>query len=176
MKKRRETELDFEIDSLTNSIRNTVSGDSFQTEVLWLTKIDLKQVTKKNGWNFNWKTELDDNTKEVYKLTIVNNPNVVQGLISLTINTDHVYMNLLENAPFNLGRNKLYEGVAGNLVAHACKISFQHGFDGYVSFTAKTQLIEHYRKTLNAIVFGGQLMIINSLAANFLIDKYFKNR
>lgn len=175
MKKRREIQLDFEIDSLTNSIRNTVSGDSFQTEVLWLTKIDLKQVTKKNGWNFNWKAELDDNTKEVYKLTIVNNPNVIQGLISLTINTDHVYMDLLENAPFNLGRNKLYEGVAGNLIAHACKISFQHGFDGYVSFTAKTRLIEHYKKTLNAIAFGGQLMIINTLAANFLIDKYFKN-
>ncbi len=84
-------------------------------------------------------------------------------------------MDLLENAPFNLGRSKLYEGVAGNLVAYACKISFQHGFDGYVSFTAKTRLVEHYQKTLNAITFGGQLMIINTLAANILVDKYFKN-
>ncbi len=99
MKKRKETELDFEVDFLTNSIRNTVSGDSFQTEVLRLTKADLKQITKKNGWNFNWKKELDDNTREVYKLTIVNNPNIVQGAISFTINTDHVYINLLENAP-----------------------------------------------------------------------------
>lgn len=175
MKKRKETGLDFEIDFLTNSIRNTVSGDNFRTEVLRLTKADLKQVTKKNGWNFNWKAELENNTKEVYKLTIADNPNIIQGLISFTINADHVYMDLLENAPFNLGRNKLYEGVAGNLVAYACKISFQHGFDGYVSFTAKTRLIEHYQKTLNAITFGGQLMIINSLAANILIDKYFKN-
>jgi len=84
-------------------------------------------------------------------------------------------MDLLENAPFNLGRSKLYEGVAGNLVAYACKISFQHGFDGYVSFTAKTRLVKHYQKTLNAITFGGQLMIINTLAANILVDKYFKN-
>ncbi|MBX3242170.1 MAG: hypothetical protein KIT80_14365 [Chitinophagaceae bacterium] len=175
MKKRKKTELDFEIDLLTNSIRNTISGDSFRTEVLRLTKADLKQITKKNGWNFNWKTELSDNSKEVYKLTITNNPNIVQGLISFTINTDHVYMDLLENAPFNLGRNKLYEGVAGNLIAYACKISFQHGFAGYVSFTAKTRLIEHYQKTLNAITFGGQLMIINTIAANILIDKYFKN-
>ncbi len=175
MKKRKKIELDFEVDFLTNSILNTVSGDSFRTEVLRLSKADLKQVIKKNGWNFNWKKELDDNSKEVYKLTIVDNPNIIQGLISFTINTDHVYMDLLENAPFNLGRNKLYEGVAGNLVAYACKISFQHGFSGYVSFTAKTRLIEHYQKTLNAITFGGQLMIINTLAANILIDKYFKN-
>lgn len=175
MKKRKEIELDFEIDFLTNSIRNTVSGDTFQTEVLRLTKADLKQITKKNGWNFNWKKELDDNTREVYKLTIINNLSIVQGLISFTINADHVHIDLLENAPFNLGRNKVYEGVAGNLVAYAYKISFQNGFDGYVSFTAKTRLIEHYQKTLNAITVGGQLMIINTIAANILIDKYFKN-
>jgi len=175
VKKRKKIELDFEIDFLTNSIRNTVSGDSFRTEVLRLAKSDLIQITKKNGWNFNWKTELDDNSKEVYKLTIVDNPNIVQGLISFTINADHVYMDLLENAPFNLGRDKLYEGVAGNLVAYACKISFQQGFSGYVSFTAKTRLIEHYQRTLNAMTFGGQLMIINTVAANILIDKYYKN-
>jgi len=39
--------LGFEIDAITNSIRNVVSGDSFQTEVYRLTKADLKQVTKK---------------------------------------------------------------------------------------------------------------------------------
>ena len=175
MKERKKIELDFVVDALTNSIRNTISGDSFRTEVLRLTKNDLKQITKKNGWNFNWKTELENNIKEVYKLTIVGNTNIVQGLVSLTKNSDHIYVDLLENAPFNLGRNKLYEGVAGNLVAYACKISFQNGFEGYVSFTAKTQLIEHYQKSLNAINFGGQLMIINTLSANTLIDKYFKN-
>ncbi|CAN1574485.1 hypothetical protein MCERE19_03593 [Spirosomataceae bacterium] len=175
MKHRKNIELDFEVDALTNSIRNTVSGDSFRTEVLLLTKADLNQLTSKNGWNFDWKAELEDNTKDVYKLTIGGNPNIIQGLVSFTVNADHIYMNLLENVPFNLGRNKLCEGVAGNLVAFVCKISFQKGFDGYVSFTAKTRLIEHYQKTLNAIPFSGQLMIINTSAANILIDKYFKN-
>lgn len=84
-------------------------------------------------------------------------------------------MDLLESAPFNRGHKKGYEGVAGNLVAYACKVSFQQGFGGYVSFTAKTRLIEHYTKTLDATLFGGQLMIINIVAANKLIDKYFKN-
>ena len=128
-----------------------------------------------NGWNFKWKAELADEKKEVYKLTIVNNPNIIQGLISISINTDHIYMDLLENAPFNLGRNKLYEGVAGNLVAYACKISFEHGFEGFVSFTAKTKLIEHYQKTLHAKPVGRQLMVINTLAANILVNQYFKN-
>lgn len=175
MKKRPKIALDFEVDKLTNSIQNTISGDSFPTEVSHLTKADLMQVTKKNGWAFNWKTELDDNTREVYKLTISNNPNIIQGILSLTIEHDHVYMDLLESAPFNKGKNKLYEGVPGNLVAYACKVSFQNGFDGYLSFTAKTKLIDHYVKTLGAYHFGGHLMIINTIAANKLIDQYFKS-
>jgi len=175
VKNQKKIALDFEVDALTNSIRNTISGDSFRTDVHRLTQSDLKQITKKNGWNFNWRSEFVDQSKEVYKLTITDNPDIVQGLISFTINADHIYMDLLESAPFNLGRNKLYEGVAGNLVAFACKTSYQHGFEGYISFTAKTKLIEHYKKTLNAILFGGQLMIINSHAADILINKYFKN-
>lgn len=174
MKHRVKIALDFEVDRLTNSIQNTISGDSFPTDVSRLIKTDLRQITKKNGWVFNWKTELDDNTKEVYKLTINNNPNIIQGILSITIETDHVYMNLLESAAFNKGKNKLYEGVAGNLVAYACKKSFQNGFDGYLSFTAKTKLIDHYTKTLNAFHFGGHLMIINTLAASKLVDQYFK--
>jgi len=175
MKKQRISYLDFEIDKLTRSIENVVTGDSFPTEISYLTKQDLKQVTRKNGWLFNWKKELDDNTKEVYKLTIVNNPNIIQGLLSLIIETDHVFMNLLENAPFNMGSKKQYEGVAGNLVAFACKVSFQHGFSGFVAFTAKTKLIRHYEKTLGAYHFGGHRMIIATEPARILIDKYFKS-
>ncbi len=174
MKKIKRIALAFEIDRLTNSIQNTISGDSFPTEVSLLTKADLKQVTKKNGWSFNWKVEFDNNSKEVYKLTINNNPNIIQGLLSLTMETDHVFMNLVESAPFNIGKNKLYEGVAGNLVAYACKVSFQKGFDGFVAFDAKTKLIQHYEKTLGAYRFGGQRMIIPTQPAQILIDKYFK--
>jgi hypothetical protein len=175
VKKRNKIELDFIIDRLTNSIQNTISGDSFQTEISLFTKADAKIITKKNGWQFNWKTELADNSREVYKLTIVNNPGIIQGLISLTINPDHILMTLVESAPFNIGKNKLYEGVAGNLVAYACKLSFQYGFDGFVSFTAKTKLIEHYEKTLGAYHFGGHRMIIPTASAAILVNKYFKS-
>jgi hypothetical protein len=83
-------------------------------------------------------------------------------------------MNLLENAPFNLGNNKLYEGVAGNLVAFACKLSFQLGFEGFVVFTSKTNLINHYEKTLGAYHFGGHKMILPTHASKLLVEKYFK--
>jgi len=118
---------------------------------------------------------LADNAKDVFKLTITNNSTVIQGLLSLSVEPDHIYMHLLENAPFNIGQNKLYEGVAGNLVAYACKVVFQQGFDGFVSFTAKTKLIAHYQKTLGAYNLSGQRMIIPTASAQVLIDKYFKS-
>jgi hypothetical protein len=169
-------EQDFIIDRLTNSILNTISGDSFYTEVSVLTKNDLKNLTKKSGWNFNWKAIFDNEKTEQYKLTIVNNPTVIQGLLSITVEDDHIFIDLLESAPFNIGKNKLYEGVAGNLVAYACKVSFQKGYDGFVAFTAKTQLIKHYEKTLGAFHFKNQRMIIDTKASKKLVEKYFKTQ
>ncbi len=168
--------LDFIVDNLTNSIENVVTGDSFATEISVLTIADLKSVAKKNGWNFNWRDEFKEPARDVYKLTIVNNQNIIQGLVSLEVKEDHVYMHLVESAPFNKGKNKIYTGVAGNLVAFACKLSFQRGHKGNVSFLSKTQLIEHYEKTLGAIHFGGRIMIIETNTALKLINKYFKNQ
>jgi hypothetical protein len=84
-------------------------------------------------------------------------------------------MHLVESAPFNKGKNKLYTGVPGNLVAFACRLSFQRGFEGNISFVSKTQLINHYIDTLGAFHAGGRLMIIETNAALRLIDRYFKN-
>jgi hypothetical protein len=175
MNRKSQIELDFLIDKLTNSIENVNSGDSFPTEVSLLNTEEISKITKSKGWFFNWKNEFKKPEKEIYKLTINNNPTIIQGLISLEIKSDHVFMHLIESAPFNIGKNKTYIGVPGNLIAFACKLSFQRGHDGFVSFIAKTHLIEHYQKSLGAIHFGGQLMIINNQAALHLIGKYFKN-
>ena len=91
--KKEKSGIDIEIDKLTNSIENVVTGDSFSTEISLVSASDLKPVIKKNGWVFDWKFELKQPGREVYKLTIVNNPKVLQGLISLEIRSDHVYIN-----------------------------------------------------------------------------------
>jgi hypothetical protein len=173
MKKSKQTGLDFEVDKLTNSIENVVTKDSFPTDITLITSADLKIVTKKTGWQFDWKFEIKQPERDVYKLTIVNNQSVIQGLISLEVKSDHVYMHLVESAPFNKGKTKIYAGVPGNLVAFACKLSFQRGHEGNVSFISKTQLVQHYIDTLGAIHFGGRVMIIDSNAALKLINKYF---
>jgi hypothetical protein len=174
VEKQKKYQNDFLIDRLTNSIVNTISGDSFPTEVSLFSKSDLKLAQKKSGWLFNWRHELALSDREVYKLTIVNNPAVIQGITSLTIKADHVFIHLIESAPFNRNKEKLYEGVAGNPVAFACRLSFQRGSQGFVAFHSKTNLINHYVKTLNASHYGNHLMVIDTEAATLLVNQYFK--
>lgn len=177
MKKNKNIEQVFIIDKLANSIENVVTGDSFQPEISVLTQLDLKLATKKNGWLFDGKEEFKEPERDIYKLTIVSNPTVIQGLISPEVKADHVYMHLVESAPFIKGKTKIYSGVPGNLVAFACKLSFQRGHEGNVSFFSKTLLIDHYEKTLGAFHLGGRVMIIETQAALKLIDRYFpKNK
>lgn len=173
MSKSKKIGLDFEVDKLTNSIENVVTGDSFPTDITLINAADLKTVTNKNGWQFDWKLEFKQPQRDVYKLTIVNNQKIIQGLISLEVKSDHVYMHLVENAPFNKGKSKIYAGVPGNLVAFACKLSFQRGHEGYVSFLSKSQLVKHYIDSLGATYFGERIMIIDTNAALKLLNKYF---
>lgn len=173
MVKQSKYHLSVKIDRLTNSIVNCISGDSFPTDVHVLNKSDLKNITVKNGWFFNWTTEYNYANRKVYKLTIRNNPEIIQGLVSISNNGDHYYLHLIETAPFNLGRNKIYEGVPGNLFAFTCKTSWDIGYQGFISFTSKTKLIDHYEKTLGATHIGGHKMVIFPHEALKLIKKYF---
>lgn len=118
--------------------------------------------------------ELKDPTKVIYKLTIAENINIIQGLISIEDRQDHIFMHLIESAKFNKGKRKVYYGVPGNLVAYACKLSQEKGYQGIVSFFAKTKLIDHYKISLGAKVLFGNQMIIDELNAKKLILRYFK--
>ncbi len=82
-------------------------------------------------------------------------------------------MPLIESSKFNRGARKVYLGVPGNLVAFACKLSFDKGYSGYISFESKTRLKEHYQKTLGAHILFGNIMAIDSRAATKLVEQYF---
>ena len=173
MKKRPTKGLDFIIDKLTNSIENTSTGEVFDTEIVQMINVDTKQI-KKAEWQFDWHTELKDKTKKVYKLTTFNNPTIIQGLVSIEDKQDHVFMHLIESAKFNRGKNKVYLGIPGNLVAYACKLSVDKGYEGFLAFDAKSILIKHYEQSLHATHFRGLRMFIEPSAALRLISQYFK--
>jgi hypothetical protein len=69
--------IDIEIDKLTNSIVNIISGEVFETE---FSKVSSKEIKKKD-WVFDWHKELKDKSNQVYKMTTVENKTIIQGLV-----------------------------------------------------------------------------------------------
>lgn len=147
--------LSFLFDKITNSIEDVATGISYETDTFPLIKEDFKIVTKKNGWNFNWKLETRIPHRKVYKLVKKEEPDIIHGLICFELKEGYIEMHLIEAAPHNLGKNKLYIGVMYSLVAFVCKLSFDNDFEGVVAFTAKTKLIIHYQEKLGAIIIPG---------------------
>jgi hypothetical protein len=165
--------LDFKIDKLTNSIEHVLTGKVFQTELL-LTDISMVKTLSKKEWIFDWNKECLTECRLIYRLVASDNPKLVHGLISLGIMQDHVYMHLIETANFNKGKEKKHLGVAGNMVAFACKLGFEKGFDGIVVFESKTRLITHYQLSLGAKILAGNRMFIDSRESLSLVKRYFK--
>ena len=162
------------MDAITNSIVDVVTRESIETDVELVTPRDLKKILKKNGWKFNWKTESKYPDRQVYKL-IIRGDELIQGLINLQAIEGYVEMHLIETAPHNFGRKKKYLGVSPNMVAFACKMSFEMGFEGYVGFIPKTRLIQHYIDTLGAELVFKNRMRIPEKSAEKLVNSYFKD-
>ena len=130
------------------------------------------------NWLFDWsKTE-----KKGYKILAlyVEGDNRIQGAISIRENLQNrtIEIDIVESVPFNSSYNKKikdkeYIGVAICLFVEVCKRSFENGYDGYVEFTAKSNLVKYYMDNMRAIPIDAQRMYINTSGAKWLIEKYY---
>ncbi|MEF2246449.1 hypothetical protein [Paenibacillus sp. IITD108] len=168
-------EIEVFIDELTPCLIHRESGEEYKTIIEPVVTSDLKQLTKKQGWsNFDWKKEHLTPNRLVYKLMVVGS-NDIQGLISFEVAQGYIDVILVESAHWNIGSSsQLFSGVGAHLFAYACKVSFELGFEGVIAFTSKTKLVEHYQEKLGAISIGGHLMTIETNAAKYLVDRYFR--
>ena len=130
------------------------------------------------NWLFDWsKTE-----KKGYKIhaLYVEEDNRIQGAISIRENPQNmsIEIDIVESAPFNSSYNKKvkdkeYNGVGICLFTGVCKRSFENGYDGYVEFTAKSNLVKYYMDNMRTIPIDAQRMYINTSGAKWLIEKYY---
>ncbi|CAL1518809.1 hypothetical protein [Chitinophaga sp. MM2321] len=128
--------------------------------------------TLKKRFDFDWEKE---EQYEVYKITVTGD-NSIQGLMSLlTIAPElRLEIRLLESARENIGSAKVYDRIAGCLIAFACKLAFKRGFGGFVSLVPKTELIAHYIAKYNFFPQGKHLAIDGD-ASFTLITEYLEN-
>ena len=157
----------------TGSIQHSLTGEVFDTCINCAESTKRSQI-RAADWLFDWHSELCRKDRQILKIELLQEPGTVHGLVSLTDKGDHIYMHLIENVSWNKGKNKLYCGVAGNLFAAACQLSFNLKYDGVVSFVPKTQLIEHYQNTLGAKLFGPNRMFIDTREAMMLTKNYLR--
>lgn len=163
--------IDTEIDKLTNSIENAFTGERFLTDVILATQQEIEPTV----WQFDWRKEIKKAHTSLYKLITKGNEHIIQGLLSISDGHNHIFLNLIENAHVNKGQNKIYTGVADNLFAFACKVSFEKQYDGFVVFDSKTALIEHYQQKLFAKRLGGLRLYIDTDAALRLLNQYYND-
>ena len=163
-------EVDILIDDFTDCLVERETGDIVETEY----NERIIPIRKKDyiGWKFDW-SKTTPNGYTIYEL-FLKDDDTVQGRISLKIDGGVADVDIVESAPHNFGRNGKYIGVGGHLFAIACQCSLEAGCDGFVAFTAKSDLVDYYMRTLNARIVRGNRMYIDEEAANILIDKYIR--
>lgn len=159
---------------LPAAILQTTTEEVFDAVVTEANDADLRGKNPRNKWNFSWKTAAE--TATVYKIHTRHNPKVVLGLIALEDKGDSFYIALLENSPLNVGSGKIYDGVAGGLLAFACKLALDAGYDGAVWLVSKTELVEHYRSTYRFEVIASGVLALNTANANWLVHTYYTRR
>lgn len=134
---------------------------------------------KKAGWQFSWKDLVRVEGAHFFKITLDSRPDRIEGILMLSVYFDEmVYMNNLELAPGNVGKEKKYDYVAGALIAFGCRFSLEHGrgdYQGYLTFESKSKLIPLYQEKYGARRTGGLKMYIDPIQGERLIETYLRS-
>jgi hypothetical protein len=144
------------------------NGKEHKVKIEPLADKDYGKITKSRCF-FDWRTEKEN---QVFKITFEGSDGIL-GLISLIEHTDkRVQINLLAVSKENRGKKKIYEGIAGNLIAWACREAVkQFGEDACVSLISKTKLVKYYMKEYGMIK-AGQSLFLSDEPLLIILEKY----
>lgn len=169
--------INIEVDEFTPCLKRLRDSKIVDT----MFKVGTPSTTQLKNWEFDWSVEESKGFK-VSQLYAKGDKRI-QGLIATKPRKDMlaIEIDIVESAPFNNPHNKSfkkkeYAGIGGHLFAEAVRQSYEEGFDGFVVFKAKSNLIKYYEKELGAILFNpkDRMMCIDERGAKILYEKYFK--
>jgi len=134
-----------------------------------LTKEDYKWLSGSDEFHFDWKAERKNDTYNIH----LKNEEDILGAMSLKDNPEElrIHLNLIEVGSSNVGQSKSIEHIAGCLIAFACRIAFEKGYDGFLSLQPKTNLIQLYQNKYGFKPYG-RLLAVEFSSSKLLIDKY----
>lgn len=138
-----------------------------------------------DGWRFNFKKHAKKKGFQTYVLTCVETPDSIEGCLIFQMRGKvEPYMAFIEIAPYNKGKNRKYDNVAGCLIAYGCRLSFIHGEGPYLGWLCfdvleenkadERKLMAMYCKKYGALKFGETTMVISPEAGEQLINEFLK--
>lgn len=133
--------------------------------------IDDYKAIKKAKFHFNWEKEKEN---LVFKLRLEGDDEIL-GLMSLKNypSDKRFQINLLAVSNNNIGKEKQYDGIVGNLIAFACREAIKlYSENACVSLFPKTELRKHYVEKYNMIDFGGEQVFLEGNQLYKLLSKY----
>lgn len=146
-------------------------GLSVTARITPLHKSEIAAINRSRRFHFNWNKEIP---YQVYQLKVDGSDEVL-GLLSLD-NRPRDYaieIRLLASSKEHIGSGKLYDGIAGCLIAFACREAFKSGYDGFVCLKPKTDLIRHYQEKYGLLATNMYLITEKENSFN-LIERYYE--
>ena len=133
---------------------------------------DYKMLSKKRFY-FSWKPFRLLKEVIVYKLYISEDDDILGVMALVDVPEEsRIEIHLLACSKENVGKHKVYEGIAGHLIAFACRKAVkQYGRNACVSLVPKTRLKRHYIRKYGMIDAGWQLFLEGKVL-NDIILKY----
>lgn len=133
------------------------TGNRYPIEVLPVERTDYKLLSK-SRYFFDWKKE---QKLENFKL-VMKGQNDILGLVSIErIPSEwRIHIRLLTVSAENKGEKKVYERIAGNLIAFVSKMAVSDfGELACVSLRPKSSIVQHYITKYNMNVTGMTLSL-----------------
>jgi hypothetical protein len=136
-----------------------------------------------DGWKFNFNKHSKKQGFETYVLVKEETSEVIEGCLIFEMKAKvEPYMAFVEVAPHNQGKHKLYDRVAGCLIAFACRLSFIKGsinFKGWLAFDVvelekenEIKLMSLYSNKYKALRYGETTMVISPIGSEQLINDF----
>lgn len=148
---------------------NTKTNTDVEAEIIQIDLKELKKIEKSKRFGFKW---VEEKEYAVYKIVEVET-SLPLGLMSIIDYPEEyrIHINLIENSHENKGKKKVFDKVAGCLLAYAAQLSFESKYGGFTSLVPKTELIELYVKKYGFKQLGRQLAL-DGMDAVRIINKY----
>ena len=152
------------------------NGEEYEAVIERASDSDLKKVKRERKFGFDWTLYGDC---DVYKLRRKGSVEIL-GLMAIQekpqLGFQYVEIIAIQSSKLNIGSRKMYDNIAGCLIAYACKAALENGCDGYVRVQPKTALYNLYITKYGFVPMMKYFLVSKGENSKQLVEKYLGHK